>query len=89
MKLPPIITATGLVLLASPVSLAVAQETGAKDAGFEEIVVTGTFIRRSEGFTPASLRHWRAHEVQRPQSLATPKSRRKSLSVFAPAAAAS
>jgi iron complex outermembrane recepter protein len=55
MRLPPIVTATGLVLLASPVSLAVAQEAGAKDASdFEEIVVTGTFIRRSDGFTPAS-----------------------------------
>jgi outer membrane receptor for ferrienterochelin and colicin len=55
MRLPPIITVSGLVLLASPVSLAVAQETSAKDASsFDEIVVTGTFIRRSEGFTPAS-----------------------------------
>jgi len=54
MKLPPIITAAGLVLLASPVSLAVAQEAGARDTSFDEIVVTGTFIRRSEGFTPAS-----------------------------------
>ena len=53
MKLPPIVTAAGLVLLASPVSLAVAQETGSDDS-FDEIVVTGTFIRRSEGFTPAS-----------------------------------
>ena len=55
MKLPPIITTAGLVLLASPVSLAVAEETSARDgSNFDEIVVTGTFIRRSEGFTPAS-----------------------------------
>jgi len=53
MRLPPIITASGLILLASPISIAVAQETGATSE-LEEMVVTGTFIRRSEGFTPAS-----------------------------------
>ena len=53
MKLPPILTAAGLVLLATPVSIAVAQETPANDE-LEEVTVTGTFIRRSEGFTPAS-----------------------------------
>jgi len=37
------------------VSLAVAQETDARGGStLDEIVVTGTFIRRSEGFTPAS-----------------------------------
>src|SRR5690606_28883214 len=53
MRLIPIVTAAGAVLAASPISLAVAQET---DLGgdIEELVVTGTFIRRSEGFTPAS-----------------------------------
>jgi outer membrane receptor for ferrienterochelin and colicin len=58
MKLSPIITVSGLVLLASPVSQAVAQAVADQDtgaaAGVEEFVVTGTFIRRSEGFTPAS-----------------------------------
>ena len=53
MKLPPIVTASGLVLLATPVSLAVAQETRPQ-ASSSEVVVTGTFIRRTEGFTPAS-----------------------------------
>jgi iron complex outermembrane recepter protein len=53
MRLSPIITASGLVLLAAPVSLAVAQETAVTDE-LEEQVVTGTFIRRTEGFTPAS-----------------------------------
>lgn len=55
MRLPPILTAAGLVLLASPVSIAVAQETaGAAADELTEFTVTGTFIRRSEGFTPAS-----------------------------------
>ena len=52
-RLSPIITASGLVLAASPVSLAVAQEA-ASAGGLEEVTVTGTFIQRTEGFTPAS-----------------------------------
>jgi iron complex outermembrane recepter protein len=53
MKLPPIVTASGLVLFATPISLAVAQE--ARPQGeIEEVVVTGTYIQRSSGFTPAS-----------------------------------
>lgn len=50
-RLAPVVTAAGLVLTATPVAQAVAQET---EAGISEVVVTGTFIRRSEGFTPAS-----------------------------------
>ena len=53
MRLRPIFTASGLVLLASPISLAVAQETTA-DTELEQVQVTGTFIRRADGFTPAS-----------------------------------
>jgi iron complex outermembrane recepter protein len=53
MRLRPIFTASGLVLLASPVALAVAQETTASTE-LEQVQVTGTFIRRTEGFTPAS-----------------------------------
>ena len=53
MKLPPIATLAGLIVIATPVSLAVAQETTPVPS-LEEITVTGTFIHRSEGFTPAS-----------------------------------
>jgi iron complex outermembrane recepter protein len=53
MKLPPIAAMSGLIAFAVPVSLAVAQETS-QVPGLEEVTVTGTFIHRSEGFTPAS-----------------------------------
>jgi outer membrane receptor protein involved in Fe transport len=53
MKLPPIVTASGLVLLATPVSQAVAQETQPQEEMIE-VVVTGTYIQRPSGFTPAS-----------------------------------
>jgi outer membrane receptor for ferrienterochelin and colicin len=52
MKWTPVILVSGSVLCASPVTTAVAQATAASDLG--EVVVTGTFIRRPEGFTPAS-----------------------------------
>ncbi|RYZ64399.1 MAG: hypothetical protein EOP08_09080, partial [Proteobacteria bacterium] len=52
MKFSTVMTASGLVICASPIAIAVAQET--TSPVFEEVTVTGTFIRRSEGFTPAS-----------------------------------
>jgi hypothetical protein len=47
------LTATSIALLACPMGVALGQEA-AEEEELDEVLVTGTFIRRSEGFTPAS-----------------------------------
>jgi iron complex outermembrane recepter protein len=51
---PATTTIPGLLLCVGAATPALAQDASADAAPVQEIVVTGTFIRRSEGFTPAS-----------------------------------
>ena len=54
MKNKAYLTAAGIALLASPAALTIGAEAATEEEVLDEVVVTGTFIPRSAGFTPAS-----------------------------------
>lgn len=54
MKNKVLLTAAGAALLAVPAAMSLGAEAATEEQELDEVMVTGTFIRRSQGFTPAS-----------------------------------